>query len=114
MYMINYVQLIFALLTSSVIALGSLINYFEKYLPAFISEIFRYGKFAFNDKKQSLIKPVQVPKSWFKHFYVFSSFLTLFALYVVIQAYIFEIGPPLWLSKLLDISCGNLRRATSK
>lgn len=114
MYVINYVQLVFALLTSSLIAVGSLINYFENYLPAFISQIFRYGKFAYNGKTSFLIRPIQVPKSWFRHFYIFSSILTVFTLTLVTRAYIFDIAPPLWIIQLLDCCCGSLRRATSK
>lgn len=114
MYVINYVQLTFALLTSSLIAVGSLINYFEKYLPAFISQIFRYGKFAYNGKNSYLIKPIQVPKSWFRHFYFVSSNLTLFTLYLVVNAYVFEVGPPLWVIRLLDCCCGSLRNAAGR
>lgn len=110
---INYVQLIFACMTSSVIALGSLINSFEKYLPAFIKETFRYGKFSYTGKS-SFIKPVKVPKSWFKHFYVFSSVLTIITLNLVVQVYIFDTEPPASLIEILDVCCGILRTPSSK
>lgn len=110
---INYVQLIFALMTSSIIALGSLINCFEKYLPAFIKETFRYGKFSYTGKS-SFIKPIKVPKSWFKHFYVFSSVLTIIALNLVVQVYVFGIQPPALIIEILDVCCGILRTPSSK
>lgn len=110
---VNHVQLIFAFMTSAIIAFGSLINYFEKYLPIFIRQTFRYGKFAYNGKS-SFIKPVQVPKAWFKHFYVFAFGLTVFILGVVVRTYIFHIPPPYWLVEYLNTACGDYRRSTSK
>lgn len=110
---INYIQLLFAFMTSSIIALGSLINCFEDYLPTFIKQTFRYGKFAYNGKSHFL-KPIQVPKAWFRHFYIFSSFLSIYALSLVLQAYIFDASPPAWIIWALDTLCGNYRSASGK
>lgn len=113
MFSINYIQLIFAFFASAVIALGSLINYFEKYLPTFIVETFRYGKFAYQGKS-SFIKPVRVPKSWFRHFYVFAIILAYTVLTVVVRAYLFRIDPPLWLKFVLNVACGEFRTENCK
>lgn len=113
MISINYVQLIFAFLASSIIALGSLINYFEPYLPAFFIEVFRYGKFAYKGKS-SFIKPIQVPKAWFRHFYVTAIILSYTILCIVIGVYVFKISPPLWIKQILNVVCGELRTTNCK
>lgn len=113
MFTINYVQLIFAFLASSVIALGSLINSFENYLPVFLIEAFRYGKFAYNGKS-SFIKPVRVPKSWFRHFYIFAIILAYATLCIVIKSFVFGVKPPFFVKFLLDVTCGEFRTVNCK
>lgn len=107
----NYVQILFSLFTTSVIACGSLINYFEKYLPQFISQSFRYGKFSVVGKKSILT--IEVPKSWFKHFYVLAVILFTYLLSVIIAVYLCEFKVPYYLLQILDTLCGEERYAHS-
>lgn len=103
----------FSMMTFSIVIMGSLINWFEKRLPVFFAQTFRYGKFAY-DGKPSKIKVVEVPKSWFKHFYVFSSLYSLYALYWVIDVYLYGAKPSPWLIQYLNIFCGSNRSTESK
>lgn len=96
-----------------IVLMGSLINWFEKRLPVIFAQTFRYGKFAY-DGKPSKFKVIEVPKSWFKHFYVFSSLYSLYALYWVIDVYLYGAQPSAWLLKYLDFFCGSNRHTESK
>lgn len=86
-------------------------NSFEKYLPDFIKRSFRYGKFA-SDAKVDFVKKSEVPKSWFKHFYVSSSIISITVLHYVVNVYIFGNFPPKWLRWFLDENFGIYRFAT--
>lgn len=57
----NLLKIGFTLMTLFIVVIGGLINNFEKSLPIFISQTFRYGKFAYKGKL-SAIKVVEVPK----------------------------------------------------
>lgn len=91
-----------------VIILGSLLNYFEKYLPIFIVQIYRYGKFSYTGKS-SFIKPIQVPKAWFRHFYVYSTILVPATLCLTIASYYFNMEIPHWIIYVLDLTGGYYR-----
>lgn len=110
---VNYIQLIFTFFAFFIVAVGALINCFERYLPVFISDAFRYGKFAYKGESAS-IKPIKVPKSWFRHIYVFATLLAYPTLFVVVRAYLFGVNPPLWVRYTLDLVCGEIRAANCK
>lgn len=110
---VNYVQLLFSSMVLTIIFMSSLINSFEKYLPVFIRRSFRYGKFACTENAKFVTK-TELPKSWFRHFYVFSSILSLYALNCAIQVYIYESSPPEWLERMLDNYFGVFRRGRGK
>jgi thiamine transporter ThiT len=57
----NLLKLGFSLMTIFVVVGGCLINNIEKYLPAFLTQTFRYGKFAYQGKPTQL-KIIEVPK----------------------------------------------------
>jgi hypothetical protein len=48
-------------MTIFVIIVGCLINNIEKYLPVFLTQTFRHGKFAYRGKPSQL-KIIEVPK----------------------------------------------------
>lgn len=106
---INYIQLLFSSMVLIMILMSSLINSFEKYLPVFIRRSFRYGKFACNESDKFVMK-TEIPKSWFRHFYVFSSFISVCALNCAIKVYLHNQSPPEWLERLLDNCFGVFRR----
>ncbi|XP_044255995.1 polyprenol reductase-like [Tribolium madens] len=109
---VNLCKLFFVIITSSLVILGVLINFFEPYLPAFIKKTFRYGKFA-SDEKLLLVQSVEVPKSYFKHFYIAATFVFCpIFLKEVFVVYVFNREVDDWFETLLNFSCGNGRLAT--
>ncbi|KAL0268146.1 UNVERIFIED_CONTAM: hypothetical protein PYX00_010200 [Menopon gallinae] len=106
---LNLIKLIFASFVAVIVVIGSLINWFEKYLPVILPQTFRYGKFAYQGKPSKLWV-IEVPKSWFKHFYVFASVYSLYALYLAIDVYMYGGKPPAWFVSYLDFFCGSNRK----
>lgn len=86
----NYIKLYFSSIITVLIALGILINKFEKYTPVHVRNLFYYGKISTNTKHKLLM---EVPKSWFRHFYVYSSFLSTFMLVLTILKLTYGIAP---------------------
>lgn len=107
---LNLIKLIFASFIAVIVVIGSLINWFEKYIPVIFPQTFRYGKFAYQGKPSKLWV-IEVPKSWFKHFYVFASVYSLYALYLAIDVYMYGGQPPAWFVSYLDFFCGTNRKA---
>lgn len=105
----NLLQMLLLSMTFVIVIFGSLINWFEPYLPTFLPQTFRYGKFAYTGKPSNL-KVIEVPKSWFKHFYVFASLYSLFALHLVIDVYLYGAKPPNSLLQYLEFLCGTSRK----
>lgn len=108
---LNYMQILFSSLSLNIILLGSLINTFEKYLPVLIKRAFRYGKFSCEEESKVAVK-MEVPKSWFRHFYVMAVILSSGALYLMVNCYFFGGEVPVWLFRFLDSCCGILRQAS--
>lgn len=107
---INFSKIILSLMILVIVVFGSLINWFEPHLPVIFSQAFRYGKFAYKGAPPKFLV-IEIPKSTFKHFYVFSSVLSAYALYVVINVYVFEASPSELLISYLDLICGKSRKA---
>lgn len=57
----NLLKICFTLMTLFIVVIGGLINNFEKCLPAFFAQTFRYGKFAYKGKPSSIVV-LEVPK----------------------------------------------------
>lgn len=112
----NFVMVLFSLLTTSIILSGSLLNYFEKKLPTFFIKIIRYGKFAHRGKTSGLADKliIEVPKYWFRHFYVLGVLVYAFVFYQATTVFIFNSDLPNWLNNFLDLLCGSNRKAHSK
>ncbi|KAJ3643956.1 hypothetical protein Zmor_011169 [Zophobas morio] len=94
------------------VLLGTLINIFEPYLPVIIIKTFRYGKFA-SEGKSALVTNVELPKSYFKHFYLTSAFIySPIAIYEIVRVFILHGEVSDWHKAILNISCGSERVAT--
>ncbi|XP_066253784.1 polyprenol reductase [Euwallacea similis] len=102
----NLISILFCLLTLIMIVWASLINFFEPKLPYILSETFRFGKFG--AKSQSKLF-VQVPKSWFKHFYICAFIEFTYLLWLVTTVYLFHMKVPSHITYLLDFLCGTER-----
>lgn len=57
----NLLKIGFTMMTLFIVVIGGLINNFEKCLPIFIAQTFRYGKFAYKGKLSNF-KVLEVPK----------------------------------------------------
>ncbi|XP_068086501.1 polyprenol reductase-like [Anabrus simplex] len=108
---INFLKLCFIFLTGGIVIVSGLVNTVEQYLPAYLSQSFRYGKFAYQGRSPR-IKPIEVPKRWFQHFYVFAAINALTATLVVFMAYFLGRRPHPWLLFMLDLLASHDRKAT--
>lgn len=85
--MLNILELFFLSLAFMVSFTGFLINNFERYVPAFIIKGYRYGSFAYQGPSASFLQVIEIPKSRYRHFYVFSSILSLVTLLYMYSVY---------------------------
>ena len=81
-----------------------MLSFLEKFSPNWLVLWFRYGKS--NNRSHltsnTLIQVLQVPKSGFGHFYIYSSILQSALLYLVLHVYLFGIELPNWMIHFLD------------
>lgn len=88
MYMyFNLVKCGFIFLAASVLVGGLMVNFCESRLPAAIVQAFRFGKFSYVGKK-TFVSHLEVPKRWFKHFYVIATLYSIFMLYLIVNTYV--------------------------
>lgn len=107
----NLVKIFFVFASVCIVFVGGLINTIESKLPVFITKSFRYGKFADKNRKKIF---GEVPKSWFKHFYVYSSIVSTIAMGFVIGTYIFTFSVPVWLRRFCDDLSGRVVETQGK
>lgn len=110
----NLINILFLQLTFVIVVLGTLMTLIEKYLPTAIKQTFRYGKHANKEKSDKLVEKIEIPKSWFSHFYVFAIFWSWGSFLLAISVYIFGNQPHRYLINYLDLSCGSDRNAESE
>lgn len=110
----NFVDLVFIQFTLTIVILAILINVSEAYLPAIILQTFRYGKHAYNGIPSQLVSRCEIPKSYFKHFYVFAIVwsLIVFGLSSIVYVGQWTIGS--WLIRGLEALCGDNRVVSSE
>ncbi|GAB0087034.1 Polyprenol reductase [Sergentomyia squamirostris] len=111
MWKVTPLEFFYCCLIASVTVVGLLVNILGNYLPTFILQVFRYGKHSTRAPKSRLVELLEVPKSYFKHFYVFATFVTGVTFYYVVKAYVLEQPPPRELLVGLDILSGSQRKA---
>ena len=91
MWILNFeVNLVWAVLiffTVFMVVYNSVIAFGEPYLPEFVLELFRYGKTLNGPAKTTFVKMISVPKSYFTHFYIFSSIYVPTSLVTVLYCY---------------------------
>ncbi|KAJ8933464.1 hypothetical protein NQ318_011287 [Aromia moschata] len=111
----NYILLGFSFLTTNIILIGSLLNAFENMLPIFLIKMLRYGKFTCKAQLPKMYSTfiLEVPKSWFKHFYILAVLTYSYIVYLTISTYIFKKEIPVWFNTLLTLLCGEGRTAAT-
>ncbi|XP_055604673.1 polyprenol reductase [Uranotaenia lowii] len=106
---INLVNFLFVQLLVVVVLLGGLIATIEKHLPSAISQTFRYGKHAHKGPQDRLVSLLEVPKSWFKHFYLFAALWSGAGFYFMINTYLGGKPVPEHVTDFLDIMATSRR-----
>ncbi|KAK2588228.1 hypothetical protein KPH14_004261 [Odynerus spinipes] len=107
---VNFIRIIFILKSCFMILIGTLVVYAETYLPVSITRSFYYGKYAIK-AQQPIIEKLEVPKRWFRHFYVFAAPASTCSFILFFYKYILDGTIPEIVYWLLDISFGTSRKA---
>ncbi|XP_065084325.1 polyprenol reductase-like [Ochlerotatus camptorhynchus] len=100
---VNLINFLFAQLIVIIVLLGGLIATIEKYLPTLISQTFRYGKHAHKGPQDRFVSLLEVPKSWFKHFYVFAALWSAAGFYFMVNNYLAGQPAPSYVIDFLDV-----------
>ncbi|XP_067212358.1 polyprenol reductase isoform X2 [Linepithema humile] len=106
---INIIRYVFILNSMIILSFGILINCFEPYLPILITRLFRYGKFSIK-VQQALVAKLEVPKRWFRHFYIFAGPASTIILCLILYKYLYNGNIPEIVFILLDTSLGTSRK----
>lgn len=114
LYSINFVNILYINLILVIVILGSLIQFIEPYVPVSIKQTFRYGKHSFKGEGNVLVSKMEVPKSWFKHFYVFAFLWSVGGWWITFQCFIQGKQVPSFVIQFLNILCTNTRPNNSK
>lgn len=112
----NFILVNFSFLAYSMMIYGTIICLGENKLPSFMVKTFRYGKFAYRGSLTGLSSKIvlEVPKSWFRHFYWSGILAYVFILYQISSVYVLKNDVPTWLNSFLNIVCGPNRFANGK
>lgn len=92
--------------------MGTLINFVEPYLPVLLTQTFRFGKHSYKGAPSRLVQLVEIPKAWFRHFYVSALFVSTACMYIVVHVYVGGYQTPDSLLWLLDVLCGSDREVS--
>ncbi|KFB51710.1 hypothetical protein ZHAS_00019799 [Anopheles sinensis] len=106
---INLINFLLVNLIITVVVLGGLLATIEKHLPTAIRQTFRYGKHALKGTPDRLVSLLEVPKAWFKHFYVFAAAWSLAGFACMAQAYVTGKPAPDFVIDFLDMMATNKR-----
>ncbi|CAD0199026.1 unnamed protein product [Chrysodeixis includens] len=89
---VNILDFIFLSLAFAVTFTGVIINNYEKYVPAFIIKGYRYGSFAYQGTEANFLQAIELPKAYYRHFYLFSSLFSSLTLFYMFVVYFFEVS----------------------
>lgn len=106
---INLFKVYFALVGFSVLICSFMINYLESLTPSLIINSFRYGKLSCGYYKSFLFRSVEIPKRWFRHFYVVAVIWSTVTLCFTLYTYAYTVPVSKWILYLLD-SIGSSER----
>ncbi|XP_011176075.2 polyprenol reductase [Solenopsis invicta] len=105
----NILRSIFIFNSASILFMGLLINLLESHLPLLIKSIFLYGKFGIKTPHQIATK-FEVPKRWFKHFYIVCAPVLTIALCLILYKYLCNGYVPEIVLTLSDMLLGASRK----
>lgn len=90
--MLNILEFIFLSLAVAVTFTGVLISKYENHLPAFVIKGYKYGSFAYQGSGGNFLQIIEIPKAYYRHFYLFSSVLSVLTLGYMFLVYYFHCG----------------------
>ena len=80
--------------------------------PKIISDVFGYGKTT-NDNLNTWVKWIQVPKSYFTHFYVFAVLFFAILWILTVKVVMLEMPLPEWANQTLSFLCKESRKTST-
>lgn len=99
--MINIIEFVFLSLATAVTFTGVIISKYESYVPAFIIKGFKYGSFAYQGSGGNFLEAIEIPKSYYRHFYLFSSIHSVATLVYMYVVYYHDYGVNKYVSAVL-------------
>ncbi|XP_053960907.1 polyprenol reductase [Anastrepha obliqua] len=105
-YNFNALNFIFIGFIVVIVVFGSLVNLVESLLPNCLRQSFRYGKHSYKGPANALISSMELPKSWFKHFYIFAFTWSMLALFLVMKGLLMKTEAPEVVLVFLDFIAG--------
>lgn len=99
--MINIIEFVFLSLASAVTFTGLLISKYESHVPAFIIKGYKYGSFAYQGSGGNFLQAIEIPKSYYRHFYLFSSIHSVATLVYMFLVYYKDFAVNIYVSALL-------------
>lgn len=108
-YDINIVWSVLIFFTVFMVFYSGIISLLEDYLPNAVLELFRYGKTLNGPVKSSLVSLIIVPKSYFTHFYIFSSIFIPSLLFLSLSSYVTNSPASPAVISSLDFICSSSR-----
>ncbi|XP_047346667.1 polyprenol reductase-like [Vespa velutina] len=107
---VNFIRYLFIFNSCLMTIVGFIVIYVEPYLPVLITRTFHYGKHEIKIH-QPLVAKAELPKRWFKHFYLFATPVSTCSLILFFYKYFMNGTIPEIIYWLLDISLGKSRKA---
>ncbi|XP_049865383.1 polyprenol reductase [Pectinophora gossypiella] len=101
--MINILEFIFLSLALAVTFTGILISKYEKHVPAFIIKGYKYGSFAYQGSGGNFLEAIEISKAYYRHFYLFSSILSVATLGYMILVYFLGFGVNRFVAAILRL-----------
>lgn len=105
----NWIELIFIIYTLTVVILAVFIEVSESNISPVFLQTFRYGKHKYKGKPSRFVQAFEVPKSYFKHFYVFAVIWAILIFGLTFNVYVLGTKVPEWIIDALDLLCGSDR-----
>lgn len=100
--MASFALIGFWLISSFLLIISAVVFRISHSLPQEFLDLLFYGKMKGMRTKRSIVQIIEVPKSWFKHFYLVGLLVNGFAFYVITKSYLYRLPLPLP-SSLIDL-----------
>lgn len=111
---ISWIDLIFIYFTFTIVVFAVGINISESNISPVLLQTFRYGKHAYKGKPSRVVQAFEVPKSYFKHFYVFAIVWAILIFGLTFNLYVLGTAVPAFVIDALDFLYGKDRSVTSE